>query len=143
MSSDAPRCRPCRSSATEDTHLRNTRRQTGNWAEQAAAEFLLDQGLQLVSRNFSRKFGELDLIMIDGEILVFIEVRFRRNSIYGDGLSSVGVVKQRKIIAAAQAFLLSNPGLRFRACRFDVVAVSRTNYRPMFNWVSDAFSTYA
>ena len=104
---------------------------------------MLEQGLELVSRNFSRKFGELDLIMFHGEILVFIEVRFRRSSAYGGGLSSVGVAKQRKIIAAAQAFLLSNPGLRSRACRWDVVSGARTNDRPMFNWVSDAFSTYA
>ena len=124
-------------------HLNNPPRHTGDWAEDAAAEFLLEQGLELVSRNFSRKFGELDLIMFDAEILVFIEVRYRRNSAYGEGLSSVSVAKQRKIIAAAQAFLLSNPRLRFRACRFDVVSVSRPNYRPMFNWVSDAFSTYA
>jgi len=123
--------------------LRNPPRHAGNWAEEAAAEFLLEQGLELVGRNFSRKFGELDLIMFDDEILVFIEVRFRRNAAYGDGLSSVGVRKQRKIITAARAFLLSHPGLRFRACRFDVVSVSRPNYRPMFNWVSDAFSTYA
>lgn len=81
--------------------------------------------------------------MFHGEILVFIEVRFRRSSAYGGGLSSVGVAKQRKIIAAAQAFLLSNPGLRHRACRFDVVSVSRPNYHPVFTWVSDAFSTYA
>jgi putative endonuclease len=95
----------------------------------------------VVTRNFSKKFGELDLVMLDGQTLVFVEVRYRRSAAFGGALASVNRPKQRKIIAAAQAFRQSHPRLRHCACRFDVVSVSRSNYRPLFHWVSDAFNT--
>lgn len=113
---------------------------TGKWAEEAVLQYLITQGHALLTRNFARKFGELDLVMLDGQVLVFVEVRYRRSAAYGGALASVNRPKQRKIIAAAQAYLVSHPRLRYRDCRFDVVAVSRPNYAPVFHWIRDAFS---
>jgi putative endonuclease len=111
---------------------------TGRWAEQAAEAFLQTHGLQPVDRNFRCRAGEIDLVMTDANVLVFVEVRFRRDQRFGGGLESVTPAKQRKLMAAAGAYLA-----RHRAggasCRFDVLSVSKRNYRPDFVWVKNAF----
>lgn len=65
-------------------------------------------GLVLITANYQCKCGEIDLIMRDGEVLVFVEVRYRKISDYGDGVSSVNKAKQRKIIKATNNYLLAN-----------------------------------
>lgn len=111
---------------------------TGRWAEQAAARYLQDQGLTLLDRNFRCRAGEIDLVMSDAEVLVFVEVRFRRDARFGTGLDSVTPAKQRKLLAAAGAWLARRRAGRAR-CRFDVLSVSKRNYRPDFLWVKNAF----
>lgn len=112
--------------------------QDGRWAEDQAAEHLTANGLRLIERNFRCRSGELDLIMADGEVLVFVEVRFRRDRRFGSGLDTVTRSKQRKLYTAARAYLASRGGTDAR-CRFDVVSVTKRNYQPDFDWVKDAF----
>ncbi len=111
---------------------------TGAWAEAEAAGYLQQQGLRLLARNFRCRAGELDLIMADGTILVFVEVRCRRSQRFGSALDSVTVAKRRRLLAAARAFLSRHAGPA-GACRFDVVSVTKRNYGPDFLWVKDAF----
>lgn len=111
---------------------------TGQWAEDQAARHLEAHGLRLVSRNFRCRLGEIDLIMNDGAILVFVEVRFRRSDRYGAGFESVTRAKQQRLIGAAHAYLARHAA-GDRRCRFDVVSVTKRNYRPDFVWVRDAF----
>ncbi len=111
---------------------------TGRWAEDAAAAYLTGQGLRLLERNFRCRFGEIDLVMADGAVLVFVEVRYRRSDAFGGGLESVGRSKQRKLLAAARYYLARHGGAGVR-CRFDVVSVTRRHYAPDFSWVRDAF----
>ncbi len=110
----------------------------GAWAEEQAVRHLETHGLRLLTRNFRCRLGEIDAVMRDGEMLVFVEVRFRRNDDYGSALESVTWSKQRKLLAAARAYL-GWSGLADRPSRFDVVSVSKRNCRADFLWIRDAF----
>ncbi|MEQ8482933.1 MAG: YraN family protein [Pseudomonadales bacterium] len=113
--------------------------QTGRWAEQAAARFLAGQGLVPVDRNFRCRHGEIDLVMADGDELVFVEVRFRADERFGAGFETVTHAKRRRLTTAARVYL-SRHHAEQRPCRFDVVSVTKRNYRPEIHWVRDAFS---
>lgn len=97
----------------------------GQWGEDQALEFLQQQGLRVVERNW-RAAGvhgtELDLILLDGDTLVFVEVKLRVHTGYGGASQAVSVVKQQRIIKAAQHYL-SRYGNAWPACRFDVVTL--------------------
>jgi len=95
----------------------------------------LEKGLQLIQRNFSCKLGELDLIMQEGETLVFIEVRYRKSSAFGGSEASVSATKQKRLIRTAQLYLQQKHGNRPPMCRFDVIAISGDNT----NWIKNAF----
>src|SRR4051794_37092043 len=95
----------------------------GKIAEQKALSYLTNQGLKLVTQNFNCSMGEIDLIMRDGEYLVFIEVRARSYSGYGDGVASVTYTKRQKIIKTT-AFYLMKYRLNERfPIRFDIVSI--------------------
>ncbi len=107
----------------------------GRLAEDAAARFLEKQGLIVLARNFHCRGGEIDLVCRDGKVLVFVEVRLRRNTGYGGAGASITAAKQRRIILAAQHFLVA----RAKAdsiCRFDCVLLDGGN----LEWIRDAFS---
>jgi len=114
-------------------------RARGDQIEAAARDFLLGQGLRAVAANANYRFGELDLVMLDGGTLVFVEVRYRRGSRFGGGAASVDAGKRRKLVKAAQAFLLAHPRLADMPCRFDVVDAGGDPAAPAFDWLRDAF----
>jgi putative endonuclease len=106
------------------TQKQLTTKQKGDAAEDRALQYLQGKGLQLVQRNYrtpGRGGGEIDLIVraIDGT-LVFVEVRKRGNARHGGALASVTHVKQRRIVFAAQHYLLKLS--KVPPCRFDVIA---------------------
>lgn len=114
---------------------RTARQLTGQLGEDAALAYLLQQGLRLLERNFLCKGGEIDLVMQDGETLVFVEVRKRANQQHGGAAASVTPAKQKRLILAAQIFLQ-----RYRmppACRFDVIAIDATE----MNWLKNAIES--
>lgn len=107
--------------------LTSPKQRQGSYFEQQACEFLQAQGLLLIAKNWQQpKVGELDLIMIEPgsawSTLVFIEVRQRLRSSFGDAALSVTAGKQRKIIKTAKYFLQQHPKYRNYDCRFDVIA---------------------
>lgn len=110
----------------------------GRWAERAAERYLLDQGLQLWTRNFRCRGGEIDLVLLHDEVLVFAEVRLRSDDRFGGALASVTISKQRRLQRAARAFIARH-GAGTVTCRFDVLSVSKRNYRPEIVWVQNAF----
>ncbi len=112
------------------------RRVAGNAAEDQVLEYLIDQGLQLVTRNYSCKAGEIDLIMKDGAQLVFVEVRYRARTDFGSALESVTPAKQRKLIITAQYYLQQSG--KTPACRFDVVGMGQDR---QMQWIKNAFET--
>jgi putative endonuclease len=102
--------------------LRRTARQVaGQLGEDAALVWLQRHGLTLIERNFRCKGGEIDLVMQDKDILIFVEVRKRADIAYGGAAASVTPAKQKRLIVAAQQYLQ-----RYRmppACRIDVIAI--------------------
>lgn len=115
-------------------------RGVGERWETWAAHELARHGLKLLHRNYQCRVGEIDLVMGDGETLVFVEVRYRRRTDYGGGAASVSAAKQRRLINAARHFLARHPKLAERPCRFDVVAIAPgTDREPAMNWIRSAF----
>ena len=113
---------------------------TGRQAEDLALATLAAGGLRLIVRNYHCPQGELDLVMADGETLVMVEVRFRRESGFGDAAASVDARKQQKLLNAAKHFLQQDARYRRQPMRFDVVAVSETaNGKIQTDWIQDAF----
>lgn len=111
----------------------------GAAAEQTAADFLVRQGVRIVGRNVRYKSGELDLICLDRDDLVFVEVRLRTHSGYGGAAQSVTKAKQRRIVSAARCWL-AGEGRReaFRNCRFDVVLLDEADSDGI-RWIRGAF----
>lgn len=99
-------------------------------------------GLRLIARNFNCRYGELDLVMRDRDVVVFLEVRYRRSTQFGGALDSVGAGKRERLIKAASLFLQCNPGLASHACRFDVLAIGGEPGAPSIDWQRNAFETH-
>ena len=113
-----------------------TTKSVGDAAEDRALAHLLRQGLKLVARNYrtpGRGGGEIDLILREGDTLVFVEVRRRASARFGGAAASVGATKQRRLLLAARLYLMRLPAPP--PCRFDVVAVEDDGIR----WLRAAF----
>jgi len=108
----------------------------GAQAEHWAADYLLHQGLKAVTQNYRSRFGEIDLIMRDDNVLVFVEVRLRSNANFGGAAASVDHHKQQRLIRTAQQYLASLP--RTPPCRFDVVLMDDAQGRNA-QWLKNAF----
>ena len=100
--------------------LSDKQRQGRQW-EQAALAHLRRHGLALVEANFQCKAGEIDLVMRDGDTLVFVEVRQRAGMAHGGAAASITPAKIRRLVRAAQLYLMRLP--KTPPCRFDVVAI--------------------
>lgn len=117
----------------------------GARGEDLALAYLQRAGLTLTERNFCCRHGEIDLVMRDGDVVVFVEVRYRRGARarggYGDGIDSVGAAKRAKLVHAAGIWLARNPRFAQQACRFDVVALAGEEAEPAIDWRRNAFET--
>lgn len=108
----------------------------GRDAESRAQTALTRHGLRPVARNYRCRGGEIDLIMRDGEIVVFVEVRYRSRDDFGGAIASVDQRKQQRLILAARHYLATSGWTG--PCRFDVVGLDG---RHEAMWIRDAFST--
>ena len=110
--------------------------------EQVAATWLEARGLQLLQRNFGCRMGEIDLIMTDGTVLVFVEVRYRRSARFGSAVETVDFHKRRRLLRCAHFYLATrgNPDLSWR---FDVLGISpaprSVPSHLHFDWIQNAF----
>lgn len=113
----------------------------GRRAEDLARRHLESLGLQLLERNYRCRGGEIDLVMLDGPVLVLVEVRSRSTTEHGDAASTVGARKQQRFIRAARHLLLTRPAYRKLGARFDVVAIDPGPVAgsPKLTWIRDAF----
>jgi putative endonuclease len=107
----------------------------GRDAEDAAVAYLQSHGLRCLARNYQCRFGEIDLIMREGDVVVFVEVRARRSAAYGGAAASIGAAKREKLIAAARWFLAGRTSVP--ACRFDAVLIEGEPAR--VQWLRGAF----
>lgn len=114
-----------------------SRKATGDDAEALAEGYLKERGLTPVTRNYRSRFGEIDLIMREGDVLVFVEVRFRASNDFGGAVESIHVAKQRRLIATAEHYLASLKHLP--ACRFDAILVNKMDHSHV-EWIRNAFT---
>ena len=114
-------------------------RAAGARYEDIALAHLERAGLRLIARNHVCRYGEIDLVMREGEIVVFVEVRYRRSGAFGDGIDSVTASKRAKLVRAARAFLAAHPRLGDAVCRFDVLAITGDARAPSLDWRRNAF----
>ncbi|MBE5768115.1 MAG: YraN family protein [Clostridiales bacterium] len=105
---------------------------TGLEGENIAEEFLLAKGMTCLEKRFRGADGEIDLIMLDGETVVFVEVKSRPDSRKGMGLMAVTPAKQRRMAHAALAFLAKREWMNVPV-RFDVIEISRSGVMHISN----------
>lgn len=108
----------------------------GAAAEKLAAAYLQQNGLVLLESNFSCRFGEIDLILQDAGVIVFVEVRLRTHGSFGGAAASITLPKQARIVKAAQMYLQKLS--RQPQCRFDVVLLNRLDAEKI-EWIKNAF----
>lgn len=112
----------------------------GKMAEQKALSYLVEQGLALVSQNFTCRLGEIDLIMRDGKYLVFVEVRSRSSSSFGGGIASITYAKRQKIIKTASLYLMTHQINEQFPVRFDVISIDGKS--ESITWLKEAFYAF-
>lgn len=123
----------------------DSQKNIGVIAEQAALNYLLDQGLKAVQSNYFSRFGEIDLIMTDAQAVVFIEVRYRKYSSFGSAAMTVTKSKQQKLINTAKHYLQEHQA--DVECRFDVTEMSPARLTSKqqqpspfeIHWIKNAF----
>lgn len=118
---------------------KSDRARDGAAAEGRAAAFLEQAGLRLVARNYRSPHGEVDLIMQQGETLVFVEVRFRGRADFGTPAETVDHRKQSRLRATAEHYRQHDHRASKRPCRFDIVAVTSSRGGDRLEWIRDAF----
>jgi putative endonuclease len=124
------------------TGRRTLKQQVGEAAENIAADFLRAQGLEILERNYRRRFGELDIVARDGDVLVIVEVRTRANNRYGGAAASVVFRKQQRLTRTTHQLLQRRKDLANLRIRFDVVAVSDIHAPgAKVAWIQHAFLT--
>jgi putative endonuclease len=121
------------------TRPATNRRADGARYENLALAHLERAGLALIERNYTCRYGEIDLVMRERDVVVFVEVRYRRPGRFGDGIDSVGAAKRAKLVRTAAAFLADHPRLAGAACRFDVLAIGGSAQSPTVDWRRNAF----
>lgn len=114
-------------------------RDTGAEFEQRASVELERAGLKPLARNYTTRHGELDLVMLDRDTVVFVEVRYRVRTGHGDALASITRGKQDKLIRTAQLWLAAYPQYAQRPCRFDVISYDGPAAGARMQWMRGAF----
>lgn len=129
---------PTRGTPSRATGVRTPRQRAGAAAEQAAERHLVAAGCRVLARNARYREGELDLVVQERDLVVFVEVRMRAGERFGGAVASVDLFKQKRLARAAQRWLAEHHGERWPACRFDVVTVGGDG---TIDWIRDAFAT--
>jgi putative endonuclease len=128
---------PSRGTPSRSTGVRTPKQRVGAAAEDAAVRHLTAAGCRVVARNARYREGELDIVVQQRDVVVFVEVRMRTVGRFGDASASVDRFKQKRLVRAAQRWLLEHYGERWPACRFDVVTLDGDG---TIEWIRDAFT---
>ncbi|NPC85559.1 YraN family protein, partial [Pyxidicoccus fallax] len=100
--------------------------------------FLEAQGWRVLARNWTCRYGELDVVAERGELVCFVEVRMRSTAVWGDPAHTVSFAKQRRVVKAALHYLFAHD-LRERMMRFDVISVVGRGERATVEHIPGAF----
>jgi putative endonuclease len=114
----------------------------GMESETAAVKYLKKKGYKIIERNFKTKYGEIDIIAKDGETIVFIEVKARKNQNFGSPKESITYTKIKKISKSALFYLKSSKQMNKKA-RFDVAIIKSfdDSQKPDIELIKNAFPT--
>jgi putative endonuclease len=96
----------------------------GARAEQAIADEIASRGWTLIDRNFRTRYGEIDLVALDGDVLVFVEVRARTGTSFGVADETVGRRKLERIMSAALSYIEQHPEYAESWWRVDLFAIT-------------------
>jgi putative endonuclease len=107
----------------------------GDRGEARAESYLSKSGCTIITRNYRRRFGEIDLIYFDTETLVFGEVKYRLTNRYGRPSEAVTPYKIRRILITATQFLQEHPSYQDAPVRFDIICVSKR-----IRWMKNSFN---
>ena len=119
--------------------MEQNKRTTGNYGEELACRFLKNLGYEIVEQNFQFGHGEIDIIVKDKEILVFVEVKYRKNLEYGPPELSIPISKQKQVRKTAEAYLYEKK-IKDVPCRIDVIAILHLkDTKPKINHIINAF----
>lgn len=113
-------------------------RDLGNYGEELIANHLIKDGYSIISRNFHKRGGEIDIIAKKGEVLAFVEVKLRQD-IYFNNSEIIVRSKMRKIIQTAKIFLSENKFVD-HIIRFDVAIVEKIDGKYQINYIENAFN---
>ena len=127
---------PMRNDAAQNDTFQPAAKRAGDAAERLAERHLQQAGLKSVARNFRCRMGEIDLVMQDGDHLVFVEVRLRKHQGFGGAGASIHAKKQQRIVKAAQHYLATLA--HTPPCRFDVVLLDTLDDASI-EWIRNAF----
>lgn len=119
--------------STEENKINN--RRTGSVKEQLAADYLTQQGMQIVERNFRGRQGEIDIIGYHKGYLVFVEVKYRSSTVKGTALEAVNAGKQKQICKVADYYRYLHKVSDNSPIRYDVVAIQGES----ITWIPNAF----
>lgn len=114
------------------------RNDIGKLGEEIAVKFLSGKGYKILERNFRYGHGEIDIIAMDGEVLVFVEVRTKFSDKFGMPEDSVTLRKRKQLKKIASAFLETHD-VNFSECRFDFIGIMFKNRKPQINHIENAF----
>jgi len=113
----------------------------GKEGELLVANHLEQQGYTIISHNYRKRFGEVDLIAKKNDTLVFVEVKWRNNPLI-DPAELISASKQKKIISIAKQFLSQHTASDDIICRFDVALVEKNNNSTQLRYISNAFNSF-
>lgn len=116
--------------------LTTYKKTVGDFGEDLVEEYLRNKGYDILDRNFRKPFGEIDIIARIDKIVVFVEVKTRKNKNFANPSEAVTISKQQKIIKASQVYLMEND-LTDSIIRFDVAEVIRVDGE--INYIENAF----
>ena len=119
---------------TDTSHAR------GKVTEAFAENYLIQQGLTPIDRNIHCRQGEIDLVMRDGDIFVFVEVKYRKSKGFGGAIAAISASKQNKVKHCITFYLHQNGLNEYNTpCRVDVVALEGDITQPQVTWLKNAF----
>jgi putative endonuclease len=99
---------------------------TARLGEEIAAKFLTKKGYQIIDRNFRKGYGEIDIVAIHDNILVFIEVKTRTTSLYGGAIEAISYLKLKKLTRTCEYYKILHPKLP-QALRIDAILIDLEN----------------
>lgn len=114
----------------------NEKRKIGNLGEEIVANYLVENGYEILARNYLKSYGEIDIVAFKNDVVCFIEVKARKNTKYGYPREAVNFYKQQRIIKASQTYLIEN-NLTNYIMRFDVAEVFTESRK--INYIENAF----